>query len=86
MDKELVKRLLTTNKIDLVDLNSFITEYTFEKKNRHITPQELNAIVSLIQNGIFNLRFALQEAANSLGLTVMTAASKDGVILRTEVY
>lgn len=86
MDKELVKRLLTSNQIDITDLNIFISDYVLHTKKRHVTPQELHGIVALLNNGVFNLRFALMEAARALDLTVLTATNGNGQIIHTSVY
>ena len=86
MNAELVKRLLKSNQINIVDLNTFISEYVLEKKKRDVTPEELNGIVMLLNTGAFNLRFALTEAAKILGLTVLTATNNTGQIIYTGVY
>jgi len=86
MNVQLVKRLLTTNQINMTDVNTFVTEYVLEKKKRDVTIDELNKITILLQNGTFNLRYALLDAANILGLTVMTAADSQGRIIHTNVY
>jgi len=86
MNVELVKRLLTTNQINITDVNVFVTEYVLEKKKRDVTSDELNKITMLLQNGTFNLRYALLAAADILGLTVMTVVDSKGKIIYTNVY
>lgn len=86
MNKELIQRLLSSTQINLKDLNEFISNYTYNKLNRHITGEELQGIIHLIQMNIFNLRYAVLEAANDLKLNVMSAFDKNGVLLKTYVY
>lgn len=86
MNKEIVKRILTNNTINISDLNTFITEYVYEKLNRDITAEELKGIVQMIQAKIFNLRFAVLEAAKMLNLDVFSVFDKNGNLIRTDVY
>lgn len=86
MNKEFIKRLLESPSITEQDLNTFIQEYTLEKKKRDITGQELLAISQMIKGRFFDLRFALLEAAKDLDLNVITAIDKNGVIVKTHVY
>lgn len=86
MKKELIQRLLSSNTVTSEDLNEFISQYTFNKLNRHITGEELQGISQLIQMGVFNLRYAVIEVATDLKLNVMNALDKNGHILKTYVY
>lgn len=86
MNKELIQRLLASNHVTSQDLNEFISQYTYNKLNRHITGEELQGISQLIQMGMFNLRYAVIEAAKDLNLNVMSAFDKNGNILKTYVY
>lgn len=86
MTKEFIKRLLESPNISEQDLNEFIDEHTFNKLNRRISGEELSGISQLIKAGMFNLRFALLEAADTLGLNVITAFDKNGLIVKTKVY
>lgn len=86
IDTQLIKRMLQTTSINITDLNTFITEYIFEKKGKYVTSMELSAIVQLIQMGSFNLRHALQEAAQDANLTVMSCTNNLGQIIYTNVY
>jgi hypothetical protein len=86
MTKEFIKRILESPNILEKDLNEFIDEYTFDKLNKRISGVELSGIIQLIRAGIFNLRFALLEAARSLDLNVITAFDHNGVILKTHIY
>ena len=86
MTKAFIKRLLESTNISENDLNKFITEYTFSKLDKHISAEELSGISQLIKLNLFNLRYALLEAARSLDLNVITAINKNGIIVKTHVY
>lgn len=86
MNKELIKRLLENSSIQMEDLTKFITEYTEFKLKRIISSTELQGIIQLIQMNIFNLRYAVIEAAKILGLNVLSTYDKNGNLLRTDVY
>ena len=64
MDKDLIKRLLLSNQINIKDLNEFIVAYVKEEKEKDVTLDELNGIVKLIQTGIFNLELTLVKLAS----------------------
>lgn len=86
MNKELIKKLLGKNEIELSDLNTFVTEYVKETMNYDITVEELTGIVKLIQMQVFNLRFALVRSAIHLGLNVMSIFNSKNELIRTDVY
>ena len=86
MTKEFIKRLLESQTITDIDLNTFISEYTINKLGTDITGEQVLGIATLIKTGYFDLRFALLEAAKSLDLNVLTITDRNGVILRTHVY
>jgi len=86
MNKELITRLLSNSPIQLEDLTKFITEYTEFKLKRIISSEELQSIIQLIQMNIFNLRYAVIEAAKCLKLNILSTYDKNGNLLRTDVY
>ena len=86
MDKALVQRMLIENPVNLTDLGNFISQYTYDKLGRHITAEELSGILHLIRMNIFDLRYALVQAAEKLGLYVMNAFDKNGMLIKTYVY
>lgn len=86
MNKELIIKMLNTDKVELSDLNTFISDYTKFKLNKDITAQELAGIIQAIQMRIFDLRFALVQAARDLDLNVLTILDKTGKLITTEVY
>lgn len=87
MNKEVVKRLLQNiSKVELKDLNTFITEYVSFELKKDVTVEELQAIVQLLQHGQFNLNYALLRAARSLNLNVLDTFNSAGQLLRRDVY
>lgn len=86
MKKSLVKRLLEKPNISEKDLHTFISEYTLQQLGENITAEQLLGISQLIKSGYFNLRYALLQAARSLGLNVIIAYDNNGELLKTHVY
>lgn len=87
MNKDLVKRLLQNiSRVELSDLNTFISEYVLFELKREVTSEELQTIASLLQQGRFNLNYALLRAARSLNLNVLDTFNTSGQLMRRDVY
>ncbi len=86
MDKELVKKLLYSNSINIEDLNTFIVDYIKEEKGEDVTLEELKGIVKLIQMNMFNLEYALVRSASKLNLSLLKIHDKNGQLIRKIVY
>ena len=86
MDKELVKKLLYSNSINIEDLNTFIVDYITEEKGEDVTLEELKGIVKLIQMNMFNLEYALVRSASKLNLSLLKIHDKNGQLIRKIVY
>lgn len=87
MNKDLVKRLLQNiSRVELSDLNTFISEYVLFELQREVTLEELQIITSLLQQGRFNLNYALLRAARSLNLNVLDTFNASGQLMRRDVY
>lgn len=86
MNKEVVVRLLTKEKIELSDLNTFLTEYIYETKHKDVTIEELKMIVQLIQMRMLNLEIALFHSAKHLNLNILRVFDNSGKLLQTNVY
>ena len=87
MNKDLVKRLLQNiSRVELSDLNTFISEYVLFELKREVTSEELHMIASLLQQGRFNLNYALLRAARSLNLNVLDTFNASGRLMRRDVY
>jgi len=86
VNKDLIIRILTSNTVNINDLSEFIVQYTHSCLNKDITPVEINGIIQAIQMGIFDLRFAVLQAAQKINLYIMTITDKNGVLLKTHTY
>lgn len=86
MEKALVTKLLTSNQANISDITQFIHQYVLEEKNKEPTVQEINGIITLINNGLFDIRYALLVAARKINLIVLTAIDSNNNILKTYVY
>ena len=86
MDKDLIKRLLLSDQINIKDLNEFIVAYVKEEKEKDVTLDELNGIVKLIQMNMFNLEYALVRSASKLNLSLLKIHDKNGQLIRKIVY
>ena len=86
MDKDLIKRLLLSNQINIKDLNKFIVAYVKEEKEKDVTLDELNGIVKLIQTGIFNLELTLVKLASKHNLSLMKVWDSSGQLVKRIVY
>ena len=86
MDKDLIKRLLLSNQINIKDLNEFIIAYVKEEKEKDVILDELNGIVKLIQMNMFNLEYALVRSASKLNLSLLKIHDKNGQLIRKIVY
>lgn len=86
MYKDVVIKFLKRQPINDADLNEFITTYIKSKKNINITGQQLMAVKQLIFQGIFKLDSAIKEAAEELNLQTVTLLSKEGQILKVDIY
>lgn len=59
--KEFIKKFYTNNQVNQEELIKFINEYC-EFNNKQITnSSQINIIIQLIQSGIFNLNYAIDN-------------------------
>lgn len=87
MEKELVKRILEKgNQIDIKDLTTFINDYVKDELGKEPTQIEISSIINLIQQRVFNLRYALLKAADKLDLTTLNVHNEQGIIIKTYAY
>ena len=83
---EIIKNILTTKEISLEDLNIFLEEYIVNQLKRPMSSDQLQAIVQLITQGVFDLRFAATQAAILNNLNVLSVQDRNNNILTTIVY
>jgi predicted transcriptional regulator YheO len=86
MNKDVVTKLVKSQMITLIELNDFIVDYVKATKNVELSAIELNSIAQLIQNGLFDIKYAAKRAAEILGMTVLTILDKNGNTIKVNVY
>ena len=85
MDTTVIKKLLKNEMINEVEFNTFIVDYVKATLNKEISQEELYGITALVQNGIFNLKYAVESAARILNISVTRVLDKDGKLLRVDI-
>lgn len=85
--KEIIKKILLGEKSTLIEVNQFIVGYVESERGKVPTAEQITGILSMLQNGLFNLVFAAKKYAQTLGLTVTTVQDiATGKTLRIDVY
>jgi hypothetical protein len=85
MDKSIITKILKSQQITQIELNTFITEYIKLVKDEDITTQQLQMISTLVQSGHFNLFYAAKIAALKLDLNFDVLTDRSGDILNVIV-
>lgn len=75
--KQLITKLLSSNKVNVLDLTTFIEKYTTDL-NRKVTPQELPLIIELFSMGVFDLHTALRNACRHYQYNLYELFDKNG--------
>lgn len=83
MNKETVKKILTTSQLNQQEFFEFITDYVKSEKGEDINQTQLMGIAQAVQMGAFNLRFAAEQSASKLGIQVVNILSPQGVLIKT---
>lgn len=83
MEKEIVIKILKQQQITLEELNKFIVDYIQLKQAKAITPEQIKGIIQFISMGLFDLRFAALQAAESLKINVSTLLDINNNIIQT---
>lgn len=81
-----IKKILTNNPITIEELNVFLDEYIVNQLKRVANPQQLEAITQLIQQGIFDLKYAATQSAILANLNIVNIHDVEGNIINTDVY
>ena len=80
--KNFINKVINNNQINLEELNTFIVDYCKLMDNKIPTQQELLMITELIQSGMFNLLFAVKNAAVKLNIQINTLYDKHGNLIK----
>lgn len=83
MNKDIVKKILTSSQINQQEFFEFITDYVKSEKDEDITQIQLMGIAQAIQMGAFNLRYAAEQSASKLGIQVINILNPQGVLIKT---
>ena len=69
--KEFINKIFSNQQVTIEELSKFIVEYAELCEIRSTTPQHIQFAIQLIQNGMFDLRYACKNCASKLGLQVV---------------
>jgi len=84
--KDFIKNTLENNSVDQNKLTEFIVYYCNLCGVKEPSADEIRVIFQLISNGMFDLRYALKQAANKLNLNVIETYDKNKQLIKTQVY
>ena len=80
--KEFITKIINNQEINLGELNTFIVDYCKLMENKIPTQEELSGIVQLIQMKIFDLIYAVKQAAIKLNIQINSIYDKHGNLIR----
>ena len=83
MYKDTVIKILTSGQLNQQEALEFVTDYVKSEKGIDLDHNQLNGILQAIQMGMFNLRYAAEQAASKLGIQITNVLSKEGHIIKT---
>ena len=83
--KEFINKIFSNQQVTIEELSNFIVEYSELCGIKDTTSQHIQAAIQLIQNGMFDLRYACKNCAGKLGLQVVEMRDKNGVVLYTKI-
>lgn len=85
--KEVVKKILSGKQPTLAEVNKFIVGYVESERGKVPTAEQMEGILNMLQNGLFNLSFAAKKYALTLGLNVVSLQDiATGRLIKTYVY
>ena len=83
--KAFINKIFSNQQVTIEELSNFIVEYSDLCGIKDTAPQHVQIAVQLIQNGMFDLRYACKNCASKLGLQVVEVRDKNGVVLYTKI-
>ena len=83
--KEFINKIFSNQKVTIEELSKFIVEYAELCEIKNTTPQHIQFAIQLIQNGMFDLKYACKNCAKKLGLRVVEMYNKNGQLLYTKI-
>lgn len=83
--KEFIVKVLTEEKVTTEELAKFIVEYCELCGIVNTTGEQVLMAIQLIQQGLFDLKYACKNCANKIGLQITETLDKNGKILFTQI-
>ena len=83
--KEFINKIFSNQQVTIEELSKFIVEYAELCEIKNTTPQHIQFAIQLIQNGMFDLKYACKNCAKKLGLRVVEMYDKNGQLLYTKI-
>ena len=83
--KEFINKIFSNQQVTIEELSQFIVEYAELCEIRSTTSQHIQFAIQLIQNGMFDLKYACKNCAKKLGLQVVEMYDKNGQLLYTKI-
>lgn len=83
--KEFINKIFSNQKVTIEELSNFLVEYAELCEIRSTTPQHIQFAIQLIQNGMFDLKYACKNCAKKLGLQLVEMYDKNGQLLYTKI-
>ena len=83
--KEFINKIFSNQQVTIEELSKFIVEYAELCEIKSTTPQHIQFAIQLIQNGMFDLKYACKNCAKKLGLQVVEMYDKNGQLLYTKI-
>ena len=77
-----IKKIINNEQINSTELNTFIVDYCKLMGNKIPTQQELSGITQAIQMNMFDLIFAVKNAAIKLNIQLNSIYDKHGNLIR----
>ena len=77
-----IKKIVNNEQINSTELNTFIVDYCKLMGNKLPTQEELSGIVQAIQMNMFDLIFAVKNAAIKLNIQLNSIYDKHGNLIR----
>lgn len=79
--KDLIKKILNKQVLEYAEIFTFISDYCELMKVKTPTREEMDAIVLLLQNRIFDVEYAAKQAATALNLQLCTLTDKNNNLI-----
>jgi predicted transcriptional regulator YheO len=83
--KKIIKKILLNKKITQSEVSDFIISYIKIEKNKDINATELTVILSLVMQGIFDIKYAAKQYANKLGMQIIDVLDTNKQIIQTNI-